>query len=74
MLVVIVITIRHPGNPLLLSVFGYLKLFHYQNSVMNIDAFQKLPGTASSVLEGSKMMKRVALVEAGSLTPERNGK
>lgn len=39
---------------------------------MNIDAFQKPPRTASSVPEDSKMIKRVALVEAGSLTPERN--
>lgn len=39
---------------------------------MNIGAFQKPPGTASSVLEDSKMIKRVALDEAGSLTPERN--
>lgn len=72
MLAVMAITIRHPHNPLLLSILDHLKLFHYQNSVMNMDAFQKPPGTAASVLEDSKVIKRVALDEAGSLTLERN--
>lgn len=64
--IIIVITIRYSGSPLLQSIFGYLKLFYYyhQNAVINVYSFQKPSETTSSMLEDSKMKSVWPLMES----------
>lgn len=72
--IIIVFAIRYSCNLIFLSIFCYLKLFYYENSVMNSDPFQKPLGMASSVLEGSMMGTGVSMAGLWYGGAEKPGK